>query len=252
MLPAVFINETIRPVRGPLSAGTGPANQRRGRQRRVRVKSGKEIIVLIKLLVPDASGPLLRSSRINRMVENPLSKTNSERERKTIMDKRWCDIIGDCPLFALFAVRRPPAGLAFGPGSDGDAPGTRLFRPALAQKARPTCPWDIVSLGKAPQWTAVERPKADGVQAVTFAGLPFHGKPTRVFAWLGCPKSSRRESARDGADPWRGGTAFDEWVRPLGPARVCRDCHGHLRTSPVATTGSGFAMIRADRRVGRL
>ena len=48
-------------------------------------------------------------------------------------------------------------------------------------------PWDLTALDPAPKWTMLERPKLDGVKALTFEGLPFRGKPTRVFAWLGLP-----------------------------------------------------------------
>lgn len=116
---------------------------------------------------------------------------------------------------------------------------------ALAQNAKPTLPWDMDSLIKAPQWTALERPKADGVKAVTFTGLPFHGKSTRVFAWLGVPKVKAGEKVPamvliHGG----GGTAFDEWVRlwvERGYAAIAMDTCGQV---PVGNYGQ---WIRDDQ-----
>ncbi len=53
---------------------------------------------------------------------------------------------------------------------------------------------------------------AGGLQPIFFGGLPWNGRPTRVFAWLGMPPE------RDGKAPGivlvhgGGGTAFREWV----------------------------------------
>jgi len=33
----------------------------------------------------------------------------------------------------------------------------------------------------------------EGVKALTFEGLPFRGRPTRVFAWLGLPSVQNDE-----------------------------------------------------------
>lgn len=96
----------------------------------------------------------------------------------------------------------------------------------------PAIPWDMKALAGAPQWTALERPKADGVKAISFAGLPFRGKPTRVFAWLGVPKVKPGEKVPamvlvHGG----GGTAFDEWVRlwvGRGYAAIAMDTCGQV------------------------
>ncbi|MBI2300479.1 MAG: acetylxylan esterase [Armatimonadetes bacterium] len=76
--------------------------------------------------------------------------------------------------------------------------------------------WDLDALSKAPQtWPAEGFTSAtEGIRAVYYEGLPWHGKPTRVFAWIGLPK----------VEPGRkvpgivlvhggGGTAFDTWVK---------------------------------------
>ena len=57
---------------------------------------------------------------------------------------------------------------------------------ALAQAEAPR--WDVEALAKVPAVFPAEPIRAEGMKAVFFAGLPYEGKPTRVFAWLGMPK----------------------------------------------------------------
>jgi dienelactone hydrolase len=113
------------------------------------------------------------------------------------------------------------------------------LKAALASSAaakQKTIPWDMHALDAPPKWKRLERPKSEGVQAITFAGLPFHGKPTRVFAWLGLPtllagqKAPAMVLVHGG-----GGTAFDEWVRlwvGRGYAAIAMDTCGQM---PVGT-----------------
>jgi dienelactone hydrolase len=82
-----------------------------------------------------------------------------------------------------------------------------------------------------------------GLQALFFANEPFHGKPTRCFAWLGLP---------DGADAARpvpgvvlvhggGGTAFARWVRwwnQRGYAAIAMDTCGGMPIPETGATGS--------------
>lgn len=67
------------------------------------------------------------------------------------------------------------------------------------------------------------------VKAIFYEGLPYQGKPTRVFAYVGVPK-------RGGKVPGMvllhggGGTAFDAWVRiwmERGYAAIAMDLEGH-------------------------
>jgi dienelactone hydrolase len=105
----------------------------------------------------------------------------------------------------------------------------------------PTVPWDMDALSRAPKWTALERPKSDGIKAISFPGVPFRGKPTRVFAWLGIPKLKAGEKVPamvliHGG----GGTAFDEWVRlwvGRGYAAIAMDTCGQV---PVGNYGQWF------------
>lgn len=110
-----------------------------------------------------------------------------------------------------------------------------------AQAPTNTPPWDLHALEAAPKWTALERPKLDGVRALTFEGLPFRGQPTRVFALLGVPPVQPGERVPamvlvHGG----GGTAFEEWVRlwvGRGYAAIAMDTCGQI---PVGTYGHWF------------
>jgi dienelactone hydrolase len=78
---------------------------------------------------------------------------------------------------------------------------------ALAQSS-----WDLETLSKAPKQVAAEGFESEGLKAVYYDGLPWKGKPTRVFAWIGVPKSDAKVPAMvliHGG----GGTAFAEWVK---------------------------------------
>lgn len=102
-------------------------------------------------------------------------------------------------------------------------------------------PWDMNLLGKPPPWTALERPKMDGLRPLSFAGPLFKGKPTRIFAWLGLPKLDPGQRAPamvliHGG----GGTAFEEWVRlwnSRGYAAIAMDTCGQL---PVGSYGHWY------------
>jgi dienelactone hydrolase len=108
----------------------------------------------------------------------------------------------------------------------------QAIKTSLARTTRTTGPWDMQALSVAPQWTTLDRPTSDGVKAITFSGLPFRGKATRVFAWLGLPKVPTGQKAPamvliHGG----GGTAFDEWVRlwvKRGYAAIAMDTCGQL------------------------
>lgn len=114
-----------------------------------------------------------------------------------------------------------------------------FFPRGIAEQANDAAlPWDMKALAAVPKWKALERPKVDGVRAITFEGMPFRGKPTRVFAWLGTPRLKPGEKAPamvliHGG----GGTAFDEWVRlwvERGYAAIAMDTCGQV---PVGNYG---------------
>jgi len=84
---------------------------------------------------------------------------------------------------------------------------TLILLLALAQSS-----WNVEELSKAPQYSAAEGFEVEGLRAITYEGLPYKGKPTRVFAWLGLPKAEGKVPAMvliHGG----GGTAFSDWVK---------------------------------------
>lgn len=78
----------------------------------------------------------------------------------------------------------------------------------------PAMPWNLDTLSQAPKEYPAPGFDEKGVRALFYDGLPFQGKPTRVFAWYGVP-----EGAPGTKYPAMvlvhggGGTAFAEWVR---------------------------------------
>ncbi|HOV75758.1 MAG TPA: acetylxylan esterase [Candidatus Hydrogenedentes bacterium] len=91
-------------------------------------------------------------------------------------------------------------------------------------------PWRLDELSQAPRTYPAEGFEAVGMRAIFFEGMPYHGKPSRVFAWYGAP------DARDGEKVpamvlihGGGGTAFHEWVRlwnTRGYAAIAMDTCG--------------------------
>lgn len=74
--------------------------------------------------------------------------------------------------------------------------------------------WDLEALSRSPAVYPAEGFEAKGVKAIFYEGLPFRGKPTRVFAWLGVPKVEPGEKVPGMVlVHGGGGTAFAEWVR---------------------------------------
>ncbi len=78
----------------------------------------------------------------------------------------------------------------------------------------PVMPWNLDALSNAPKEYPAPGFDEKGVRALFYDGLPFNGKPTRVFAWYGVPEG--KEGAKYPAMVLvhgGGGTAFAEWVR---------------------------------------
>jgi len=96
----------------------------------------------------------------------------------------------------------------------------------------PPFPWDLDALGRAPATHPAPGYEADGVRALFYEGLPFQGKPTRCFAYMGVPAvaEDRRVPAMVLVHGG-GGQAFPEWVRiwnRRGYAAVAMDLCGSL------------------------
>ena len=91
-------------------------------------------------------------------------------------------------------------------------------------------PWNLAELSKAPR--VFDAPTSEpGVRALFYESVPWHGKPTRVFAYYGAP--ARHDGKRLPAMVLihgGGGTAFAEWVRmwnQRGYAAIAMDTCGN-------------------------
>ena len=96
--------------------------------------------------------------------------------------------------------------------------------------AEPKIPWNLDALSKAPGYRENTEFTEPGLKAIEFDGLPYQGKPTRVFAWVGLPKE-----AAAGKVPAMvlvhggGGTAHARWVKlwnSRGYAAIAMDTCG--------------------------
>ncbi len=118
-----------------------------------------------------------------------------------------------CAAVAAMAMHRPPPASAA--VSNHEAEGKM---------------WDTKALGKAPATTPAVGLEVQGVTSLFYDGLPYQGKPTRVFAYVGIPNVSKgtRVPAMVLVHGG-GGTAFDSWVRlwtSRGYAAIAMDLCG--------------------------
>jgi dienelactone hydrolase len=97
-----------------------------------------------------------------------------------------------------------------------------------------TTPWDLTRLGEAPSFEWLET--SAGVRALMYQGLPYGGKPARVFAWYATPGSLAGDASLDHDLPavvlvhGGGGTAFREWAElwaRRGYAAIAMDLAGY-------------------------
>jgi hypothetical protein len=102
--------------------------------------------------------------------------------------------------------------------------------------------FDLSWLLKPPATFAADDLQVEGVQSLYYEGVPYEGRPTRIFAYTGFP-------AVDPARPEQkvpamvlihggGGTAFDRWVKvwtERGYAAIAMDLCGCV---PVGTYGN--------------
>ena len=85
---------------------------------------------------------------------------------------------------------------------------------SVANAAPPISLWDLKTLSETPKTFPAPEFKEEGVTPVFYEGLPYQGKPTRVFAWYGIPKQiDSKKCPAMVLVHGGGGTAFAEWVR---------------------------------------
>ncbi|HRX83065.1 MAG TPA: alpha/beta fold hydrolase, partial [Pirellulaceae bacterium] len=98
----------------------------------------------------------------------------------------------------------------------------------------PTMPWDLDELSKPPEfaWQDIK----SSVRSLSYAGEPYQGKPTRVFAYYASPGTLNANILLDRNLPavvlvhGGGGTAFREWAElwaKRGYAAIAMDLAGY-------------------------
>ncbi|HEV7404400.1 MAG TPA: acetylxylan esterase, partial [Chthoniobacteraceae bacterium] len=110
-----------------------------------------------------------------------------------------------------------------------------LLFPFLAGAADAPIPWQNEVLFQAPKTYPAPGFEQEGMEALFYETLPWEGKPTRSFAYLGLPAHAAGEKVPamvlvHGG----GGTAFPAWVRlwtSRGYAAIAMDTCGALPTT---------------------
>lgn len=88
-------------------------------------------------------------------------------------------------------------------------------------------PWNLTELRQVPEHEWGET--VEGVRQVYYRSEPYQGRPTRVFAWYGCPESGDRPLPGVVLVHGGGGRAFREWVQlwmERGYAAIAMDLAG--------------------------
>ena len=96
---------------------------------------------------------------------------------------------------------------------------------------RPHAPWNLEELHRPPPAYPAPGFSAHGVTALFYAGEPFQGKETRVFAWIGIPEGASRPVPGMVLVHGGGGTAFADWMRlwmARGYAAIAMDLNGRI------------------------
>lgn len=96
--------------------------------------------------------------------------------------------------------------------------------------------WDLHSLAAPPATEPADSYGATDVQAIFFAGEPWQGKPTKVYAYYGLPAGASHDAPVPGVVCVHGGsgTAFAEWVKIWnrhGFAAIALDTNGAVPKS---------------------
>ncbi|RFC45456.1 MAG: Cephalosporin-C deacetylase [Verrucomicrobia bacterium] len=103
--------------------------------------------------------------------------------------------------------------------------------PIAALHADSPIKWDLSTLSKAPSTEAAKEANVDGLQSLYVEGLPYQGKPTRFFAYLGFPKNGSGKFPAVVLAHGGGGSAFAEWVKywnSKGYAAIALDNEGQI------------------------
>jgi dienelactone hydrolase len=118
--------------------------------------------------------------------------------------------------------------------TDEQAKAKEIAERVVLPPADPTGPmWDLKKFSEVPQvWPAEGFDSGDPrIKAIYFAGPPYDGKPTKVFAWVGIPKDTQGKLPAMVLVHGGGGTAFASWVKlwvDRGYAAIAMDTCGAL------------------------
>jgi dienelactone hydrolase len=85
-----------------------------------------------------------------------------------------------------------------------------LIAPRAGGAERFTGPWNIADLKKPPRVTWIDKDGA--LRKLYYESEPFHGKPTRVFAYYAQPAKVKRKRPAMVLVHGGGGTAFSQWA----------------------------------------
>jgi dienelactone hydrolase len=111
---------------------------------------------------------------------------------------------------------------------------------SVSVRAAPFQPpnWNVTALSKPPASIDVQEGKVDGLQSFLLEGLPYQGRPTKFYAYVGYPANVTGRVPAVVLVHGGGGTATAPWVKywnAKGYAALSLDTAGHL---PVKTSES--------------
>jgi dienelactone hydrolase len=128
-------------------------------------------------------------------------------------------------------AREEVGGLIVPLATSRSTPPALLLALLILQAAPPErASWDLEALGQAPRTAGSGDLAVEGLRSITYEGLPYQGRPTRVFAYYGAPKVEGKVPAMVLVHGG-GGTAFADWVKlwvSRGYAAIAMDLCGCL------------------------
>ena len=138
------------------------------------------------------------------------------------MRLRWFSLVSIC-LFGACPV---------GHSAEATGPSRNIIQPAASLPK--TTPWNLAALSKPPSFQWADGGKVT-IRSLTYRGVPYKGKPTRVFAYYATPGRLAGDASKDKNLPavvlvhGGGGMAFTQWAElwaKRGYAAIAMDLAG--------------------------